>query len=103
LSFEHLPQLVETGEISETQIDEAVRRILYLKYQTGIIDDPFRYIRPEKEAEYHFNDDHLQSSKELAQKSIVLLKNNQVLPMAKYKGSIALIGPFVDSKNLLCP
>lgn len=102
-SFEHLPQLVETGEISETQIDEAVRRILYLKYQTGIMDDPFRYIRPEKEAEYHFNDAHLQSSKKLAQKSIVLLKNNQVLPMVKDQGSIALIGPFADSKDLLGP
>lgn len=102
-AFDHLPALVREGKVTEPQIDDAVRRILYLKYKTGIMDDPFRYIRPEKEIEYHYNAVHLQASRELAQKSIVLLKNNGVLPLVKEAGKVALIGPFADSKDLLGP
>lgn len=103
-SFEHVPQLVRDGAVAEEQIDAAVRRILTLKFQLGIMDDPYRYIRPEKEIEYHFHADHLQASLELARKSIVLLKNEGVLPLEKEGGTrIALIGPFADSKDLLGP
>ncbi|RED75227.1 glycoside hydrolase family 3 N-terminal domain-containing protein [Cohnella phaseoli] len=116
-SFEHLPQLVREGKISEAQINDAARRILTLKYRLGLMDDPFRYVRPEKETEYHFHEEHLKASRELAQKSIVLLKNDGVLPMADYGdgngnsnkngngsgGRVALIGPFADSRDLLGP
>ncbi len=95
-----LPKLLEQGKISEEQIDAAVCRILTYKYKIGIMDDPFRYIRPEKEAEYHFSAEHLEHSRDLARKSIVLLKNNNVLPLQKNK-KIALIGPFATSKDLL--
>lgn len=97
---EELPKLLEQGKINEEQIDAAVCRILTYKYRIGIMDDPFRYIRPEKEAEYHFSTFHLEHSRELARKSIVLLKNNNVLPLQKDK-KIALIGPFATSKDLL--
>ncbi|GGG62325.1 beta-glucosidase BglX [Paenibacillus radicis (ex Gao et al. 2016)] len=102
-SFEALPRLVAEGKLSESQIEEAARRILTLKYKTGIMDDPFRYIRPEKEQEYHFHPDHLMESREIARKSIVLLKNNGVLPMTAGRGKVALIGPFADSRDLLGP
>ncbi|AYB42827.1 glycoside hydrolase family 3 N-terminal domain-containing protein [Paenibacillus lautus] len=102
-SYEALPELVREGKLSEQQIDDAVRRILYLKYKSGLMDDPFRYVRPEKEMEYHFSKEHLQASLELARKSIVLLKNDGVLPLVKDAGTIALIGPFADCKDLLGP
>lgn len=102
-SFEFLPQLVREGKLAEAQIDEAVRRILTLKYKLGLMDDPFRYIRPEKEIEGHFHADHLAASLELARKSIVLLKNDGVLPLAKGGGKLALLGPFADSRDLLGP
>lgn len=102
-SFDHLPQLIEEGRLFETQLDEAVRRILTFKYKIGLMDDPYRYIRPEKEIEYHFREEHLQASLELARKSIVLLKNDGALPLAKEAGRIALIGPFADSRDLLGP
>ncbi|URN95064.1 MAG: glycoside hydrolase family 3 C-terminal domain-containing protein [Candidatus Pristimantibacillus lignocellulolyticus] len=102
-SFEHLPQLVQEGKLSEKQIEDAARRILTLKYKLGLMDDPFRYIRPEKEAEYHFHEDHLKASLELARKSIVLLKNDGVLPLKNKESKIALIGPFADSRDLLGP
>jgi len=103
-SFEHLYELVQEGKLSIEQIDDSVRRILTLKYRLGLMDDPFRYIRPEKEAEYHFHEDHLKASLDLARKSIVLLKNDGVLPLTKgHNDKLALIGPFADSRDLLGP
>lgn len=101
-AYDLLPQLVEEGKISEAQIDAAVSRILYLKFKTGLMDDPYRYILPEKEKEYHFHTEHLQASADLARKSTVLLKNDGILPLQK-TGKLALIGPFADSKDLLGP
>ncbi|MFD0698458.1 glycoside hydrolase family 3 N-terminal domain-containing protein [Paenibacillus sp. GCM10027628] len=102
-AYDHLPLLIKEGLVSEAQLDDAVRRILTYKFKIGIMDDPFRYIRPEKEIEYNFSDAHLQASRELARKSIVLLKNNGVLPLAGEARNVALIGPFGDSKDLLGP
>ncbi|MEW4369543.1 beta-glucosidase BglX [Paenibacillus kandeliae] len=104
---QYLPELIAEGKVDIAQVDAAVRRILTYKYVIGIMDDPFRYIRPDKEAEYHFHPEHLQASLELARKSIVLLKNeNRILPLSKTgvlngDSTIALIGPFADSKDLL--
>lgn len=95
-----LPELIAEGLVKEEQLDDAVRRILTYKYRIGIMDDPFRYVRPEKEVEYHFNEEHLLKSRELAKKSIVLLKNNGVLPLKEHVKT-AIIGPFGVSKDLL--
>lgn len=100
---EYIPGLIEKGRLQESQLDEAVKRILNYKFKIGIMDDPFRYIRPDKEEEYHFCQEHLKESRELAKKSIVLLKNNRVLPLNKENGKIAVIGPFANSKDLLGP
>lgn len=102
-SYDHLHELIEQGHVAEEQLDQAVRRILTYKYKIGIMDDPFRYIRPEKEKEYHFNSSHLEASRKLAQKSIVMLKNNGVLPLKGKEGKLAVIGPFGDSKDMLGP
>ncbi|PFN76987.1 beta-glucosidase BglX [Bacillus sp. AFS076308] len=98
-----IPGLIEEGRLQESQLDEAVKRILTYKFKIGIMDDPFRYIRPDKEEEYHFCQKHLKESRELAKKSIVLLKNNRVLPLDKQNPKIAVIGPFANSKDLLGP
>jgi len=98
---EVLPQLVEEGLVNESQLDAAVKRILTFKYRTGIMDDPYRYIRPEEAEHLYMSDEHLQASRELARKSIVLLKNDQTLPLSREKSTIALIGPFGSSKDLL--
>ncbi|GJM70815.1 hypothetical protein HMSSN036_30310 [Paenibacillus macerans] len=102
-SYDHLHELIEQGLVTEEQLDEAVRRILTFKYKIGIMDDPFRYVRPEMEKEYHFHPSHVAASRSLAQKSIVLLKNSGVLPLASKERKIAVIGPFGDSKDLLGP
>ncbi|WP_241674509.1 beta-glucosidase BglX [Paenibacillus luteus] len=102
-SYDHLHELIKQGLVSEEQLDEAVRRILTFKYKIGIMDDPFRYVRPEEEKAYHFHPNHLAASRSLAQKSIVLLKNNGVLPIASKERKVAIIGPFGDSKDMLGP
>ncbi|SFS54429.1 glycoside hydrolase family 3 N-terminal domain-containing protein [Paenibacillus sp. BC26] len=105
-AFDHIPQLLEAGQLKASQIDDAVRRILTLKYKVGLMDDPFRYVRPEAEDELHFHKEHLEASRQLARKSIVLLKNDGVLPLSEAKSAarkLALIGPFADSKDLLGP
>ncbi|MFD2329215.1 glycoside hydrolase family 3 N-terminal domain-containing protein [Cohnella sp. GCM10020058] len=112
-AYDHLPQLIAEGKLSESQIDDAVRRILTLKFRLGLMDDPYRYIRPEREAELHFSEPHLAASRALAAKSIVLLKNDGALPFGDAagaqdcgpagRGKLALIGPFADSKDLLGP
>ncbi|MEV5030298.1 beta-glucosidase BglX [Paenibacillus sp. LPE1-1-1.1] len=103
LYFRYLPELIKEGVIKEEQIDEAVRRILTFKFKIGIMDDPFRYVQPEKEMEYHFNTAHLEASRDLARKSIVLLKNDGVLPLRNDGRTVALIGPFAASQDLLGP
>jgi beta-glucosidase len=101
--LKNLPDLVRDGSVPESLIDDAVRRILTLKYELGVMDDPFRNIRPEKESKLHFCQAHLAETLKLARESIVLLKNDGVLPLMKNLGRIALIGPFAESKDLLGP
>lgn len=103
LYAKHLPILIEQGLVKEAQLDDAVRRILTYKYKIGIMDDPFRYVQPEKEMEYHFSPAHLEASRDLARKSVVLLKNEGILPLRNDGRKIALIGPFAASKDLLGP
>ncbi|TYP74602.1 beta-glucosidase BglX [Paenibacillus methanolicus] len=103
-AFDHIPQLIAEGKLSESQIDDAVRRILTLKYRLGLMDDPYRYIRPELEEQLHFSEPHLEASRSLARQSIVLLKNDGTLPLSgDRKDKLALIGPFADGKDLLGP
>ncbi|MCW0484809.1 beta-glucosidase BglX [Gaoshiqia sediminis] len=94
-----LKELVEEGRIDEALIDDAVRRILKIKFELGLFDDPYRYSNPEKEKTL-LNAEHLQAAREVAKKSIVLLKNeNQLLPLKKSGQRIAVIGDMADDKD----
>ena len=80
------------GDITEDRINDAVRRILLIKYKRGLFtEDIFRY-QPELLA----NDDHLALAREAVRKSLVLLQNNnQSLPLTK-NDKIAIVGPGAD-------
>ena len=96
----HLKELVESGEIKESYIDDAVRRILLKKFELGLFDDPFRYCNDERENIVVLSDELRSLSREAGKKSIVLLKNeNHVLPLNKSIKTIALIGALADSKT----
>ena len=95
----HLKELVEEGRVDEAMIDDAVRRILTLKFELGLFDDPFRYSNPDKE-KILLSEEHLKAAREVAKKSIVLLKNEkQLLPLKKRGQKIALIGDLADDKD----
>jgi beta-glucosidase len=93
-----LAKLVHDGKVNITLIDDAVRRILTKKFELGLFDDPFRFCNDQREARQWNNPDNLAAEQDIAEKSIVLLKNdNQLLPLSRNIGTIALIGPLIRS------
>lgn len=92
-----LPALVRAAQVSERLVDEAARRVLRAKVALGLFADPYRYSDSARERSLTLARAHVTLARELARKSIVLLKNQGgVLPLAKNLGSIAVIGPLAD-------
>jgi beta-glucosidase len=97
----HGEQLINQRQLSLQTIDEAVRRVLRIKFRLGLFAKP--YADPARESAAIFNSANVAAAREIAARSLVLLKNDQnVLPFNKTVRSIALIGPLADSKpNML--
>jgi beta-glucosidase len=92
----YLAQLVKDGKVKEADIDNAVRRILKLKFQLGLFENPYVEI---KESVF-YAEDHLAKAKEAAIESVILLKNeNNVLPLSDKIKSIAVTGPLADAPH----
>ena len=97
----YLKESIAAGLVSEKQVDEAVRRILRIKFELGLFKDPYKFSDAQREKAVVFAPAHLQAAREIARKSIVLLKNeDKVLPIANGK-KIALVGPLVADRNNL--
>jgi beta-glucosidase len=98
--IQELANLVKDGTISESIVDDAVKRILRVKFELGLFDDPYRYCDEVNQKEMIGNKAHLDAALDMAKKSIVLLKNeNNVLPLKKENQKIALIGELAADKN----
>ena len=98
--FEELEGLLGEGKVKLTDIDDAVRRILKVKYELGLFDDPYRYLDEEREKEVTGSKEIIDGVLDMAKKSIVLLKNeDKILPLKKKGQRIALIGPLAADKN----
>lgn len=96
----HLTDLVRDGKVAESTIDEAVVRILKVKYELGLFDDPFKYCDENREKELLYSDNHQQAALDMARKSIVLLKNDgNVLPLQKNQRRIAVIGALANDQT----
>ena len=95
----HLVDLVADGVISEEVIDDAVRRVLQVKFELGLFDDPYRYMDEQREADLLFSDVHRQTAREVADASIVLLKNDENALPLKTDEKIALIGALAADKD----
>ena len=96
--YDHLQQSLKEGKVTEARIDQAVLRVLRAKMLLGLFDDPYRYSDMQRQEETILAEAHLEKAREVARKSMVLLKNNGVLPLSKAGQKIALIGPLADSK-----
>jgi len=94
----NLAKLVNDGKVELSVIDEAVKRILKKKFEMGLFKDPYRFCDEAREKQQWDNTDNINFSREIAKKSIVLLKNEkQLLPLSRQQKNIALVGPFVKA------
>lgn len=94
----NLAKLVNDKSVPIALIDDAVRRILVKKFELGLFDDPFRFCNAEREKKALNNPEHPKTARQIAAKSIVLLKNeNQLLPLSRNIKTIAFIGPLVKA------
>lgn len=96
-----LRELIESGEIDIDFVNEAVKRVLKIKFELGLFENP--YINEEKAVEIFDTNEQRELAYKIAQESIVLLKNeNNLLPLKKDLKSIAVIGPNADSiRNMI--
>lgn len=96
----HLKDLIEEGEVDISIVDEAVRRILRMKFHLGLFEDPYRYSDIERESTAMYTDEHLAIARDVAKRSIVLMQNEKkILPLSKSTGKIAVIGHLAADKD----
>ncbi|MFI5152281.1 MAG: beta-glucosidase BglX [Chitinophagales bacterium] len=90
------------GKLNQHQVDQACRRILEAKYKLGLFENPYRRMNEDRAAKEILSVENRKMARTIAEHSFVLLKNsNQTLPLKK-SGTLALIGPLVNSqRNML--
>ena len=94
-----LKKSLREGKVTIQQIDNAVRLILYAKYDLGLFHDPYKYCDTNRAKTEIFTAANRNEARKIAAQSLVLLKNeNQLLPLKK-SGTIAVIGPLADAKE----
>lgn len=97
---DHLSTLVKEGRVSEAELNEAVRRVLRAKFRLGLFDNPYKDCDTDREKRDLLSSSHRDAARAMAQRSIVLLKNNEgLLPLSKSTKTIAVIGPLADDKK----
>jgi len=94
-----LKKSMDEGIVNIKDIDLACKRVLEAKYKLGLFDDPYRYMNEERAKTDVMTPENLKAAREIAERSMVLLKNDkQILPLKK-SGTIAVIGPLANSKG----
>ena len=93
-----LAGLLQSGRVSQKDIDTACRRVLEAKYKLGLFDDPYRFCEPKRLKTDLYTDEHRKAARDMAAETFVLLKNEHLLPLKK-QGKIALIGPLADNRS----
>ena len=96
-----LKNVMGEGSLDIALLDDAVRRILKVKFDLGLFDDPYKYCDEQREKENILSEENLAIARDAARKSIVLLKNeNNLLPLDKSGKKIAVIGSLGESKDI---
>lgn len=97
----HLGDEVRAGRLDESVVDDAVRRVLRIKYLAGLFDDPYRYLDSERERTEILTPEHRRAARDLAHKSMVLLKNDGLLPLdATSISNVAVIGELANDRRV---
>jgi beta-glucosidase len=96
----HLEDAVKSGKVKMKTLDDAVHRILVKKFELGLFDDPYRYSDAARERAVLNDPSHRAAALDVAQKSMVLLKNEgKLLPLSRDAKRIAVIGPLADAQR----
>ena len=90
----HLKDLIEKGEVDVAVLDEAVRRVLKLKVELGLFEKP--YTRTNEKSDI-YSEPVLETACRLAEESVVMLKNEKVLPLGEGVNKILVVGPMADA------
>ena len=99
-NIRHLKEAVEEGKVKMEYIDDACRRILQIKEDLGLFDDPYKYCDVKREKNTLYRKDLMDDALDIAKKSIVLLKNDgDLLPLSKNEKDLAVIGVLAGDKN----
>ena len=98
--YRWLPDLVRKGIVPEEALDEAVMRVLTLKNELGLFENPYHGADEEKEREVYLCPAHRETARRAAEETAVLLKNEGILPLRKDLRRVALIGPFAEETRL---
>lgn len=95
-----LETLLDEGKVNLSQIDDAVKRILKVKFELGLFENPYLYCDEALERQITGAEEIVEATLDVAKKSIVLLKNeNEILPLKKEGQKIGLIGPLAADKT----
>lgn len=97
--LEHLAALVQSGAVSMERLDDAVRRVLTAKFKLGLFERP--YLDPELCERVQYTPEHLALARKIAGRSLVLLQNNGILPLARDIPRLAVIGPLARQRRAL--
>jgi beta-glucosidase len=100
LYVSQIPQLISEGKLQMKHLDDAVRRVLRLKFALGLFDNPYLYSNIDREKLAIRSKENLSIARDVAKRSIVLLKNeNNLLPLKKNIKTIAVVGPLGNNKE----
>ena len=98
-SYQYLRHAIETGKASEADLDRAVSKVLTLKFNLGLFENP--YVDAKRAARIVRSEEHQQLAREVARKGICLLENDGTLPLSKDLRHVAVIGPNADMMYIL--
>ena len=98
--YQYLAELVREGTVREDQLDAAVMRVLELKNELGLFENPYHGADEEKERAVYLCPEHRETARRAAEESAVLLKNEGILPLSRDLKRVALIGPFAEEIHL---
>jgi beta-glucosidase len=100
ICFDDIVKAVKEGEIPESLLNRAVERVLKLKEALGLFENP--YVDESRVPESLDNEEHRKLALEAARESIILLKNDGILPLPKNLKAVAVIGPNANEpRNML--
>jgi beta-glucosidase len=100
--LDQIPAALRAGRVSQSDIDEAVRRVLRAKHRAGLFQDPYRHCSVRRQRARTLTSEHRKTARDMACKSMVLLKNEQsVLPLSRQLRTLAVVGPLAEARRAM--